>query len=123
MDLEDVAHNLHVPALILCGTTDVLTPVASSQRLADLIPGSRIHLVEGAGHMLPLESPERVDREILEFVESVVGRSVRPAEGSGPGTKLAIVRRLIRKVIAFCRLRWVDQTTIPGRVRGGKDAH
>ncbi len=118
MDLEDVARNLRLPTLILCGTADVLTPVASSQRLADLIPGARIHLVEGAGHMLPLESPEPVDREILAFVESVVGKPARPAMASGPETKPArpameggpetkpaIVRRLIDKAIAFWRSR------------------
>ena len=40
MDLEHAAQGVRVPALILCGTEDMLTPVALSQRLAELIPGS-----------------------------------------------------------------------------------
>jgi len=71
MNLEDVAPSLRTPTLILCGTSDIVTPLRLSERLADLIPGARLHVIDQAGHMLPLEAPEHVNQEILEFVESV----------------------------------------------------
>jgi pimeloyl-ACP methyl ester carboxylesterase len=103
MDLEEVAQKVRVPTLILCGTADVLTPVATSHRLAALIPGSRIHLVNGAGHMLPLEAPERVDREILEFVESVVGTNLPRLAAAKPETRLTTVLRRILAAAGFAR--------------------
>jgi pimeloyl-ACP methyl ester carboxylesterase len=102
MDLEAVAQKVRVPTLILCGTADVLTPVATSHRLAALIPDSRIHLVNGAGHMLPLEAPERVEREIVEFVDSVVGMNV-PRLATKPGTRPASVLRRLLAAAGFAR--------------------
>ena len=67
MDLSDQAVRLHVPTLILCGGRDTLTPPALSEHLSWLIARSRLRIIEGAGHMLPLESPDRVNEEILEF--------------------------------------------------------
>jgi pimeloyl-ACP methyl ester carboxylesterase len=76
MDLEGAAVGLRQPTLVLCGTQDMLTPVALSERLNDLIPNSRLRLLEGAGHMLPLETPEQVNRAILDFVGSVESHRV-----------------------------------------------
>ncbi|MEY2454972.1 MAG: hypothetical protein QOK06_66, partial [Acidimicrobiaceae bacterium] len=32
------------------------------------VPGSRLEIIDGAGHFLQLEQPEKVNRLILEFV-------------------------------------------------------
>jgi pimeloyl-ACP methyl ester carboxylesterase len=117
MDLEAAAHGLRVPALILCGTQDRLTPVALSEQLRDLIPDSRLQLVERAGHMLPLEAPERVNQEILDFVESVVERKMCRPVLPGHATRRALVRRFIDKVWALCRgkSRPSESLPVPGR--------
>jgi len=101
MNLEGAAQGLRVPTLILCGTRDMLTPVALSQRLNDLIPASRLHLVEGAGHMLPLEASEPVNHEILDFAESVVEN--KPRRRLPGGTTRSIVRRLFDSARALWR--------------------
>jgi pimeloyl-ACP methyl ester carboxylesterase len=62
---------LKLPALILCGSDDLITPVRYSQRLHQQISGSTLELVEKAGHMLPLESPERVNAAIRKFVRGI----------------------------------------------------
>ncbi len=67
MDLTDRAARLGMPTLILCGSRDKLTPPALSERLSGLIARSRLRIIEGAGHMLPLESPDRVNEEMLQF--------------------------------------------------------
>jgi pimeloyl-ACP methyl ester carboxylesterase len=79
MDLTHQATRVTVPTLIMCGSRDRLTPPALSQRLRDLIPRSRLHLVEGAGHMLLLEVPALVSREILSFARSIVAPATMPS--------------------------------------------
>jgi pimeloyl-ACP methyl ester carboxylesterase len=103
MDLEDAARGARVPALILCGSRDRLTPPVLSQRLHELIAGSRLEIVPGAGHMLLLEAPDRVSQAIQDFVESVA-----PPEVPWPRlvARLAtppLLRRLLGWVKASCR--------------------
>ncbi len=95
MDLQDVARGIRVPTLILCGGRDKLTAPALSERLSQLIPGSRLLILERAGHMLPLEAPEWVNQEILGFVRSVARREVGPISFLGRVVKRSILRRLI----------------------------
>ncbi|OLC35598.1 MAG: hypothetical protein AUH81_09860 [Candidatus Rokubacteria bacterium 13_1_40CM_4_69_5] len=71
MDLTEQARGLDVPVLIMCGSRDKVTPPALSERLHGLIRRSRLDIVEGTGHMLLLEAPERVNRDILDFVGSL----------------------------------------------------
>ena len=72
MDLTEQVTRLKVPTLILCGSRDRLTPPALATRLSELIPRSSLRIIEEAGHMLLLEVPQRVNREILTFVGSIV---------------------------------------------------
>ncbi|MGW2374034.1 alpha/beta fold hydrolase [Kitasatospora sp. NPDC001683] len=53
-----------LPALVLAGTKDLLTPSAHSEVMAERLPGAELVLVEGAGHLVLLERPELVDREL-----------------------------------------------------------
>lgn len=51
---------LRVPALVMCGREDRITPPELSIELAGLIPGARLEWIENAGHMSPMEQPARV---------------------------------------------------------------
>lgn len=95
MNLEAMAQGLRAPTLILCGREDRLTPPSLSQRLNELIPGSRLVLVEGAGHMLPLEAPEQVNRAVLAFVESVVAGTLVRDAAAGATKGRSVLRRLL----------------------------
>ena len=68
MGLEETARSLRVPTLILCGSLDRFTPPALSEQLAGLIPGAQLDIIERAGHMLPLERPDELNRKIFNFV-------------------------------------------------------
>ena len=72
MDVSQEAAGLGVPVLILCGSRDQVTPPASSQRLTELIRGSRLQILDGAGHMVLLEVPERVTDAIVRFASGIV---------------------------------------------------
>jgi pimeloyl-ACP methyl ester carboxylesterase len=59
------------PTLIMVGDKDTRTPPRFSRLLYATIPNSRLVIVEGAGHCLPLERPERVNEEIIKFLKSL----------------------------------------------------
>ncbi|MGW4382347.1 alpha/beta fold hydrolase [Kitasatospora sp. NPDC004531] len=68
-----------VPTLVLAGTKDLLTPPEYSEAIAAALPGSRLVLVENAGHLVMLERAEPVDRELLALLERAAERA-----GTGP---------------------------------------
>jgi non-heme chloroperoxidase len=59
-----------VPTRVLVGSRDTLTPLRSARQLVDGIPGAELEVIPGAGHMLPLEAPDR----IVAAVRAVAGR-------------------------------------------------
>jgi non-heme chloroperoxidase len=71
LDLTDRLPEVRIPMLVIGGTADVITPPAESRRLAALIPGARLEMIEGGGHMLMLEQTERVDQLIADFARDV----------------------------------------------------
>jgi pimeloyl-ACP methyl ester carboxylesterase len=62
-----------MPALILCGDADRMTPVKYSQFLAAEMPDARLIILPGAGHMAMLEPSSRpiVVDAIERFVETL----------------------------------------------------
>lgn len=68
-DLRDRLHEVRVPTLVICGEEDRLTPIRLSESLARGIAGARVLAVPGAGHMVMLERPEAVNREVAEFLQ------------------------------------------------------
>lgn len=75
---------LRVPTLVIAGHED-FDCRKSSALLARAIPGARLVLVPGAGHMLPLEQPRAFTAALAEFLDSLgiaggraKSRSTRP---------------------------------------------
>ena len=62
------------PTLVLHGTDDRLVPVENARRVASLIPGARLVLLEGAGHVYHSEQPEAADAAVLSFLDDVEAR-------------------------------------------------
>ena len=100
MDLTAHAAALAVPTLVLSGGRDRLITPALAERLSALITGSRLHIVDGAGHMLPLEAAERVNREIVTFVESLA--APRPAPPALDSRERSL-SRLLDRLAGFAR--------------------
>ncbi|MGB8224697.1 MAG: alpha/beta hydrolase [Polyangiales bacterium] len=65
--MQDLAR-IRVPALIVAGRNDTLTPPKYAEYLAAKIPHAELHIIEGAGHMFLMERPADVARWIEEFV-------------------------------------------------------
>jgi 3-oxoadipate enol-lactonase len=67
-DSRPTLATVRVPALIVVGRDDALTPVSASESMAAQIPGSRVVVIDGAGHLSNLEQPEAFNDAIRAFV-------------------------------------------------------
>ena len=56
------------PVLVIHGSEDQLVPPANAEILAREIPGSRTHLVAGAGHIFTTDATDETLSTILDFV-------------------------------------------------------
>jgi len=66
-DLTATSAKLDIPTLCLCGSDDGATTPDLVRSTADLIPGARFELIEGAGHLPCIEAPNAVAGLILAF--------------------------------------------------------
>ena len=70
-DVVDQLPRIHQPALILCGSLDVMTSPKFSRLLHEQLPHSDLHIIKDAGHMLMLEQPELVSNLMKQFMDKL----------------------------------------------------
>jgi len=56
------------PTLVIAGDDDPIVPLANGHLLHRLIPGSRLHIVAGGGHLFLLERPHEMVTIVSEFL-------------------------------------------------------
>ena len=61
-------HRLRQPTLVVAGDDDPVVPVANARLLARQIPGARLHVVHGGGHLFLLDEPEQAVPAIRRFL-------------------------------------------------------
>lgn len=66
-NVMDRLSEIEVPALVVCGRDDKLTPVKYSEYLKANIPAAELQIIEGAGHMVMLERSAELNHAIKEF--------------------------------------------------------
>jgi pimeloyl-ACP methyl ester carboxylesterase len=71
-DIMKEVEKIQLPALIVCGDEDEMTPVKYSQYLHDRIQGSRLEVLPKAGHMVMMESAEAFNERVNVFIENSV---------------------------------------------------
>ena len=59
---------IHAPTLVVHGTADNVVDAGNAPLLAELIPGARVELFEGVGHLLPWERPQEFVALVEEFL-------------------------------------------------------
>jgi pimeloyl-ACP methyl ester carboxylesterase len=59
-----------VPTMIIWGDRDGVIPVTHAYAAHELMPGSRLEIIEGAGHFLPIERPDIVASILDDFLVS-----------------------------------------------------
>jgi pimeloyl-ACP methyl ester carboxylesterase len=66
--LDTLTRLADVPAAVLVGDRDRLTPPPCAEGIADALPGTELTVYPGAGHMLPLERHEEVSAVLSDIV-------------------------------------------------------
>ncbi|MBK8900744.1 MAG: alpha/beta fold hydrolase [Anaerolineaceae bacterium] len=72
-DLRDRLSEISLPALVVSGGQDQMTPAKFGQFLAEQLPRAEFALIEEAGHMMMLEFPERVAELVQGFLAKLQG--------------------------------------------------
>jgi pimeloyl-ACP methyl ester carboxylesterase len=70
-DVMDRLSEIKLPTLCVTGAQDRMTPPKYSQHLHNGIKGSHLEIIEGAGHMLPLEKPQEYNRVVKKFLYTI----------------------------------------------------
>jgi len=68
-DQTELLAKITVPALVMVGAEDAITPVADSEKMHAAIPGSRLVVIENAGHVSNLERTEQFNDALLSFLK------------------------------------------------------
>jgi haloalkane dehalogenase len=68
---EGCVAGLAVPTLLLWGAEDAFAPVAAAHRFKREIPDARLVVLEGAGHFVHEDEPERVANELAGFLATL----------------------------------------------------
>jgi pimeloyl-ACP methyl ester carboxylesterase len=66
---EERLGEIRAPTLVVVGAEDLADIRAIADKLAREIPGARLEVVEGAGHLPSLERPGEVNRLLLDFLQ------------------------------------------------------
>lgn len=66
-DAEDVLATIALPALVITGDRDLMTPPALAQQMARQIPGAELLIVRGGTHYTVVEQPELVSLRVERF--------------------------------------------------------
>jgi len=59
-DVRTRLAEISIPAFVIAGTADKMTPLAWNQALAEGLPSSTLHIIEGQGHQLHVEKAATV---------------------------------------------------------------
>jgi epoxide hydrolase 4 len=63
------SQTLEVPTLVIWGENDAALLPSLTRGLSEWVPQVRVEIVPGAGHWVPYERPDQVNRLIREFVD------------------------------------------------------
>ena len=70
-DIMDGVHEIKLPALIICGELDVMTPVKYSNYLGAKLANSRVVIIPQATHFVLAEKPEVVNKAMEGFLKEI----------------------------------------------------
>lgn len=71
-DSTSTLADIVIPALVVVGAEDALTPPAASREIVAGLAHGRYAEIAGAGHLTPLERPDDFNEELLVFLQEVL---------------------------------------------------
>ena len=76
----DRLHEIRCPTLVIAGGQDRLRSLAEATELQEGIAGSEIAVIEGTGHMVPMEAPAR----LVDIIRPWLGKVARLPDAASP---------------------------------------
>ena len=58
------------PLLLMCGFHDTIYPVKRHEFMAELLPYSELKIIDGSGHLAPLEAPDAVTEALSDWMRT-----------------------------------------------------
>jgi 3-oxoadipate enol-lactonase len=68
--LDPDLNRITAPTLVIAGDRDQLCPPRAAEIIRDALPGSRVAVIEGAGHPIPVERPDELAALVADFLGS-----------------------------------------------------
>ena len=76
-DVTGHLHRITCPVLVTVGRDDWITPVACSERIAELVPDARLEVFERSGHSPQVEQAEDFQRVVRAFLVGALSAGKR----------------------------------------------
>ena len=70
-DHIDILSKINVPTLVVVGELDSLTPPSLANEIANEIPGAKLEIITGAGHLSNIEQPEIFNSKVIKFLNEL----------------------------------------------------
>ena len=83
-EIQGLYRDIAIPVTVCWGEEDSWIPVAKAHELASLIPGARLRIVPGAGHLVPLDATVPLLDALVAFLAG--DDRGEQAPGGGPAT-------------------------------------
>jgi 3-oxoadipate enol-lactonase len=80
-DCREGLERIKAPTLVVAGERDTTVPLRPKLELARRIPGARLEVIKGSGHVTPIDAAARFNALLLAFLDEVESGS--SADGSG----------------------------------------
>lgn len=68
-DRREQLPKISVPALLVAGGDDKVAPASVMERMAKMIPGADLVVLEGCGHLGPMDQPDAFNAALLAFLQ------------------------------------------------------
>ncbi|MBE1530175.1 alpha/beta fold hydrolase [Actinomadura algeriensis] len=69
-EIQDRYGELALPVLVCWGADDTWIPLAKGRELASAVPGARLRVIEGAGHLVQEDAPAELTAAVLDFLRT-----------------------------------------------------
>lgn len=70
-NLADKLHQIRIPSLLIWGKQDTITPAFVGEKFHELLPDSRLYIIDKCGHAPMMELPEVFNRHLETFLQEV----------------------------------------------------
>ncbi|MDQ3017014.1 MAG: alpha/beta fold hydrolase [Bacteroidota bacterium] len=70
-NISERLHLIEQPSLLVWGKEDTITPAFVGEKFHELLPQSRLHILEHCGHAPMMEHPEEFNRLLYAFLEDI----------------------------------------------------